>query len=43
MNMTRQNEIIKTDYLVIGGGMAGLQSAIAAASKGRYPPFRLRG
>ncbi|MCI9151860.1 MAG: FAD-binding protein [Lachnospiraceae bacterium] len=34
MNMTRQNEIIKTDYLVIGGGMAGLQSAIAAASKG---------
>ena len=34
MNITKQNKIIKTDYLVIGGGMAGLQSAISAASRG---------
>ncbi len=34
MNIFMNKRIIETDYLVVGGGMAGLQSAIAAASKG---------
>ena len=34
MDVKVRDEIIKTDYLIIGGGVAGLQSAITAASKG---------
>ncbi len=34
MNVKVRDEIVKTDYLIIGGGVAGLQSAITAAAKG---------
>lgn len=34
MNVTVRKDIVKTDYLIIGGGVAGLQSAISAAEKG---------
>lgn len=34
MGVKVQKEIVKTDYLIIGGGMAGLQSAITAAASG---------
>ena len=50
MEVKIRKDIVKTDYLIIGGGVAGLQSAITAAAlgvdvliaeKGRYTPFRL--
>lgn len=34
MNLPRSNEIIKSDFLVIGGGIGGLQAAITAARAG---------
>ena len=34
MDVKVRDEIIKTEYLIIGGGVAGLMSAITAASKG---------
>ena len=34
MEVKVRDEIIKTEYLIIGGGVAGLQSAITAGSKG---------
>ena len=34
MTIKVREEIVKTDYLIIGGGIAGLQSAITAASLG---------
>ena len=34
MKVQVREEIIKTDYLIIGGGVAGLQSAITAAALG---------
>ena len=34
MEVKVRNEIVKTDYLIIGGGEAGLQSAITAAALG---------
>lgn len=34
MDVKVHDEIIKTEYLIIGGGVAGLQSAITAGSRG---------
>lgn len=34
MSVKIRNEIVKTDFLVVGGGIAGLQAAIAAGEKG---------
>lgn len=34
MEVKVRDEIIKTEYLIIGGGVAGLQSAVTAGSKG---------
>ena len=34
MSIKKREDIIKTDFLVIGGGMAGLMAAVAAAQKG---------
>lgn len=34
MRVTLREDIVKTDYLIIGGGVAGLQSAITAAALG---------
>lgn len=34
MEVKVRNEVVKTDYLIIGGGVAGLQSAITAAALG---------
>ena len=34
MDVKVRDEIIKTEYLIIGGGVAGLMSAITAAGKG---------
>lgn len=34
MTVKIRNEIVKTDFLIVGGGIAGLQAAIAAGEKG---------
>ena len=34
MDVKVRDEIIKTEYLIIGGGVAGLMSAITAAGLG---------
>ena len=34
MSIKIRNEIIKTDFLIVGGGSAGMQAAIAAGEKG---------
>ena len=34
MEIKIRKDIVKTDYLIIGGGVAGLQSAITAAALG---------
>ena len=51
MSLKKRSEIIKSDVLIVGGGIGGMQAAITAAEegatvvvaeKGRYAPFRLR-
>ena len=34
MEMKKRERIIQTDVLIIGGGISGLQAAIAAGEKG---------
>jgi len=34
MNLKKAKQVVKTDVLIIGGGIAGMQAAIAAAEKG---------
>lgn len=34
MDVVIRKDIVKTEYLIVGGGIAGLQSAITAAAKG---------
>ena len=35
MKVTRREEIVKSDVLIIGGGISGLQAAIAAGERGK--------
>ena len=43
MKLNIHPEIVKTDVLVIGGGIGGMQASIAAAEQGaKVPPLRLR-
>ena len=34
MSVKIREEIVKTDFLIVGGGVAGLQAAMTAAQKG---------
>ena len=35
MKVTVREEVVKSDVLIIGGGISGLQAAIAAGEKGK--------
>ena len=42
MEVKIRKEPIQADVLIIGGGVAGMQAAIAAGEKGEHSSFRLQ-